>query len=153
MAEEAPGAAIGRTVRQLRERGMWTRGEVAERSGLNEQTIAHIELGISRRPRRGTLEKIARVLGVPVETLLGQETTPGPKVEAPLPRSREEHPLTIVGRFAVDENGNQQYRTVVLWNVPEEEREYHRATLRLHGVTDYIEEELTPQAVLTAAGV
>lgn len=70
MSEEAPGAAIGRTVRRLREAGMWTRGELSERAGVSKQTIAHLERGVSDRPRRTTLEKIASVLGVEVEALI-----------------------------------------------------------------------------------
>ena len=70
MAEETAGAIIGRNVRNLRDAGLWTRSELAEKSGVSRQAIAHLELGTSDRPRRGTIEKLARGLGVEVETLL-----------------------------------------------------------------------------------
>ncbi len=70
MAEETAGAIIGRNVRHLRDAGLWTRSELAEKSGVSRQAIAHMELGISDRPRRGTIEKLAKGLGVDVETLL-----------------------------------------------------------------------------------
>jgi len=70
MAEETAGAIIGRNVRHLRDAGLWTRSELAEKSGVSRQAIAHMELGISDRPRRGTIEKLANGLGVDVETLL-----------------------------------------------------------------------------------
>lgn len=91
MAEEAPGAVIGRNIRAMREGGMYTRGELAEKAGVSAQGIAHLELGMSERPRRTTLEKIARGLGVDVETLLegtGGAEAPksGPSTRTMLPK-------------------------------------------------------------------
>src|SRR5215208_1361425 len=70
METETPGAIIGRRLRELREAGFYTRHELAERSGLSEQGIAHLESGRAKRPRRATLEKAAKGLGVPIGTLL-----------------------------------------------------------------------------------
>ena len=159
MAEESVGAIIGRNVRALRERGLYTRRELAARTNISHQTIAHLEQGTSDRPRRRTIEALAGALGVDVETLLaGVPTTPRQEA-APVPldaepRQRSEHPLVIDSRVEVDEAGDERLRMVVLWNVPEEERGYYRASLRLNGMTDYIEEELTPQrAAEMLAGV
>jgi transcriptional regulator with XRE-family HTH domain len=44
--------------------------ELAEKSGVNQATIAMLERG-HRQPRRGTVEKLAAALGVAVETLEG----------------------------------------------------------------------------------
>ena len=88
MAEERAGAIIGRNVRRLRDGGLWTREELAAKAGVARQTIAHLELGTSGRPRRGTIEKIAGALDVPIETLLAGTDGETPKAEAP--RSSEE---------------------------------------------------------------
>ena len=86
MAEETAGAIIGRNVRNLRDAGLWTRSELAEKSGVSRQAIAHLELGTSDRPRRSTIEKLARGLGVEVETLLkGVEGSDVPLDTAPPP--------------------------------------------------------------------
>jgi transcriptional regulator with XRE-family HTH domain len=81
MSEERAGAIIGRNVRRLRDGGLWTREELAEKAGVSRQTIAHLELGTSGRPRRGTIEKLAEALDVPFETLLAEEAT-APKAGA-----------------------------------------------------------------------
>ncbi len=43
---------------------------LAEKSGVSADTIFHIEHG-NRKPKADTLEKLARALGVGIETLLG----------------------------------------------------------------------------------
>jgi transcriptional regulator with XRE-family HTH domain len=85
MEQETPGAAIGRRVRRMRDHGLWTRSELAERTGLSRQAIANLELGTSDRPRRGTIEKLAGALGVDIETLLeGMDGAEGAADDAPL---------------------------------------------------------------------
>ena len=151
MAEGTPGEVVGRNLRTLRERGLYSRTELAERSGVSEPGITRLELGMVSRPRRTTLERLARVLDVPVETLLEQEAAPAPLAEA----RRPEEAFRVVGRIVKDEAGNDQRRWTVKWNVPEEERDQHRALIaQLIGSDDYDEETLTPeQAVVLMAGV
>ncbi len=148
MAGVRSGAIIGRNVRRLRDGGLWTREELAEKAGVSRQTIAHLELGTSGRPRRGTIEKLADALDVPIETLLAGTDGAAEITDAtePLPQKRAEHPLVIVGR--VESDG---LRMVVLWNVPPDEREPYRASLRMNGVVDFREEEMDPQAAEQAA--
>src|SRR5215208_12790 len=76
MAKRSPGEIIGRNVRAVREAKLFSRTELAERSGVSLAGIDHLERGLSARPRRRTVEKLAKALGVDVEVLLG---------EAPLP--------------------------------------------------------------------
>jgi transcriptional regulator with XRE-family HTH domain len=71
MAEASPGARIGRTLRALREERLMSRPVLAERAGVHFITIDHIERGFVARPRRTTLEKLAKPLGVGVEDLTG----------------------------------------------------------------------------------
>jgi len=82
MAEGSPGEIIGRNIRAVREAQLLSRTELAERSGVSKAGIDNLERGLSARPRRRTIEKLARALAVPVEHLMGQEPT-SPKVAPP----------------------------------------------------------------------
>jgi len=154
MAEEKAGAIIGRKVRRLRDGGLWTREELAAKAGVSRQTIAHLELGTAGRPRRGTIEKLAEALDVPIETLLAG--TDG-AAEAPLPRTREECAFVAVRQVEKDENGDEWFRWVVKWGVPQEnERGHYREIIaQLTSGADYREEEMSPEkaAELIAAVV
>ncbi len=77
-----PGETIGRNVRAVRERQLLSRPDLAERSGVAKPTIAALELGMSARPRRRTIEKLAKALDVPVEHLLSEEPI-SPKASPP----------------------------------------------------------------------
>jgi transcriptional regulator with XRE-family HTH domain len=81
MHEETRGALIGRNIRALRDHMLFTRSELAQRAGVSIPGIDHIERGIIARPRRRTIEKIARALGVEPEDLLREEP-PRPKAES-----------------------------------------------------------------------
>ena len=81
MAEGSPGELIGRNVRAVREAKLFSRTELAERSGVSLAGIDHLERGLSARPRRRTVERLAKALGVDVEALM--EGTETPKAEAP----------------------------------------------------------------------
>ena len=158
MAEETAGAIIGRNVRRLRDGGLWTREELADRARVSRQTIAHLELGTSGKPRRVTIEKLARALGVPVATLLaGTDGDALPKAQSPLPPpdQRPDDAFVLTGRIVEDEDGDQRFRWVVKWVAPEQERGQYRAVLREMTGGDYAEEEMTPEAaeVLMAGAV
>lgn len=60
---------LGIKVRKLREEAGYSQSELAEKVGVTQGFISHIELGI-REPGLPTLRKIAAVLGVPVEYLV-----------------------------------------------------------------------------------
>jgi transcriptional regulator with XRE-family HTH domain len=152
MERETPGAAIGRRVRHIRDHGLWTRSELAERTGLSRQAIANLELGTSERPRRGTIEKLAGALGVDIETLLTDVGEVYPKAEG----SRPEEAFRVVGRIVEHEDGTNERRWVVKWNVPPAERDQYREIIAdLISGAEYDEETLTPEEarVLMAAGV
>jgi transcriptional regulator with XRE-family HTH domain len=149
MEQETPGAAIGRRVRALRDHGLWTRSELAVRAGVSRPAIANLELGNSDRPRRGTIEKLAKALGVDVETLL----TDGGAVPLPTAR-RPDEAFRIVGRIEEDADGGNRRVWVVKWAVPPEERDRYREIVgQLTQGDDYDEQALTPEqaAVLMAA--
>jgi transcriptional regulator with XRE-family HTH domain len=67
---ETPGKRIGRNIRAVREAAMYSRNHLAELSGVSASTIEDVELGLSARPRRTTIDRIARGLGVDAETLM-----------------------------------------------------------------------------------
>jgi transcriptional regulator with XRE-family HTH domain len=82
MEEESRGQAIGRRIRAIREEKMFSRRDIAERSGLSRAGLIKLEDGRVDQPRRTTLEKIARVLGVqPDYLILGEQ--PAPRPQAP----------------------------------------------------------------------
>jgi transcriptional regulator with XRE-family HTH domain len=151
MLEETPGVIIGRKVRRLRDAGLWTREELAAMAGVSRQAIAHLELGIAIRPRRGTVEKLARALGVDIETLLEGVGDEAPKAEA----LRPEEAFRAVGRVVEDENDNQWFRWAVKWNVPPAERDQYREIIADQFGDDYDEEEMSPElaAALMAGAV
>jgi len=112
MAEETPGAIIGRTVRRLRDAGLWTRDELAERSGVSRQAIAHLELGASDRPRRVTVEKLAKGLGVDVETLLAGVDGEAPKGEEPPSPTEEQERRNDSFRASTLLSWAEEFRTL-----------------------------------------
>jgi transcriptional regulator with XRE-family HTH domain len=76
MAEASPGANIGRNIRAVRERKLFSRTDLAERSGLSVAGIDQLERGFSARPRRRTIERLAEVLDVDVDTLMEEAAYP-----------------------------------------------------------------------------
>ena len=61
--------ALGRNLRQARERAELTQEAVAERSGVHPTEVSRIEAG-KRDPRIATVEALAEAVGVSVSDLL-----------------------------------------------------------------------------------
>ncbi len=61
----------------LREERMWTQGRLAEEARVSPTTISGIESGRISRPHFGTLEKLARALGVDPRVLVSQQSSDG----------------------------------------------------------------------------
>lgn len=62
---------LGQRIREARDVSGWSQSELAERSGLSRPTIARIEAG--QHVRMGTLEQVAKALGLAVELGTGVE--------------------------------------------------------------------------------
>jgi transcriptional regulator with XRE-family HTH domain len=62
---------IGKRLENARRLRMWTQARLAQEAGVSPTTISGIETGKIGRPHFGTLGKLARVLGVAPEELLG----------------------------------------------------------------------------------
>ncbi len=75
------GAAIGRRVREIRQARGWTQSDLVQASGLSLSYITKLESGYVRSPQWATIQRLATVLEVPVERLLGQSTTDVPHGE------------------------------------------------------------------------
>ncbi|MDQ3233396.1 MAG: helix-turn-helix transcriptional regulator [Pseudobdellovibrionaceae bacterium] len=60
------GKAIGRTIRQIREKKGMTAEQLAWRNGISKGYLSRIESG-ERIPSVPMLEKIAKALGVPLK--------------------------------------------------------------------------------------
>ena len=97
--EETPGKRIGRNIRAVREAAMYSRNELAARAGVSASTIEDVELGLSARPRRTTIEKLGKALGVEAGTLImeGAGGAEAPKTE--LPPSRSAQGWELLGRI------------------------------------------------------
>src|SRR5215207_9568877 len=76
MTEGSPGGIIGRNLRAVRE------AQLLSRAGVSVPGIDHLERGLTSRPRRSTIEKLAAALDVPVEQLMSEDAA-SPKVSAP----------------------------------------------------------------------
>jgi transcriptional regulator with XRE-family HTH domain len=97
MQEDSPGAAIGRTLRTVREQHLFSREALAERSGVAAITIAQIELGKVGHPRRATIEKLARALSVTADAIISGEAA------APLGMAQLEVPHMRLPRAEFEE--------------------------------------------------
>jgi len=80
----------------LREERMWTQGRLAEEAGVSPTTVSGIESGRISRPHFGTLEKLARALGVDSRVLLSQRSTDGRR-----------HPANLSLEWAVSSQGEE----------------------------------------------
>lgn len=67
-------ATIGQLVRQERERVGLTQAQLAEASGLSDETVRRVELGKKFEPSLSTLVAIADALGLQVDRLLGRSS-------------------------------------------------------------------------------
>jgi len=61
---------IGTHVLRLRKKSGLTQAELADKAGLNKNTVCWLETGKMKSVQFSTLEMIADVLGVPVARLL-----------------------------------------------------------------------------------
>src|SRR5580692_9328480 len=93
---------LSRRIRDLRYAKGWGPDELAGRAKISRTALYQIERGNTSKPQAGTLRRISRALGVPLEVLL--ETTPvsteidtEPTVNA---TSSTPASLTVVGRAA-----------------------------------------------------
>lgn len=93
--------ALGQRIATLRKEQGITQVQLAETLGIAQQTLAHYEVG-RLRVAAGTLPALARALSVPVEELLGEQSTtlkgkrgPAPKLQqqleqiAQLPKAKQ----------------------------------------------------------------
>src|SRR5262249_20684803 len=65
---------LSRRIRDLRYAKGWGPDELASRDKISRTALYQIERGNTSKPQAGTLRRISRALGVPLEVLL--ETTP-----------------------------------------------------------------------------
>ena len=73
---------MGARIAQLRKEQNLTQQQLADELDLSQQIIASYEIGRRRIPV-STLPKLARTLGVSIETLIGEEQTPAKRGPTP----------------------------------------------------------------------
>lgn len=72
MSEEQAGAYVrGEALREARARKKWTQGQLAEKSGVAQPQISAIEKGVKPDVMTSTIVRLARALGVSLDTLVG----------------------------------------------------------------------------------
>src|SRR5919107_3716985 len=76
-------AEVGKRLENIRRLRMWTQVRLAREAGVSPTTVSAIETGKIGRPHFGTLEKLARALGVAPGELQGSRTA----MEGPRPLS------------------------------------------------------------------
>jgi len=64
---------IGKQIKELRKNKGWSQQKLAEKAGLSFNTITRIEQGIGDSPTLKTLIKLADVLGVSLDELVGRK--------------------------------------------------------------------------------
>lgn len=79
----------GLRVRRLREARGWAQAELARRANLGQAHISLLESGARRNPTADTLQRLAKALGVPIETLLAPEPPQRKRRTATLRRTKE----------------------------------------------------------------
>ncbi len=103
--------SLAKRVRECRYAKGWGPDELAGRAEISRTALYQIECGKTELPRAGTLRRIARALGVPVDLLLGESGgpafAPGPLAwdeierEAPFAeQARNGHPLASAAEEA-----------------------------------------------------
>ena len=73
---------LGSRIAQLRKAQNLTQQQLAEELGVSQQVVASYEIGRRRVPV-STLPTLARVLGVSIEALIGEEEKPAKRGPAP----------------------------------------------------------------------
>jgi len=106
----------------------WSQARLVEESGVSGATIAHIETGANKRPRRITLMRLAQAFGVSLDDFLSD----GPPKA---PQAPEIPPLQLEVMYAEDDEAT---RRRVLEAASEAEREAYLAELdRALGRTEH----------------
>ncbi|WBB97538.1 helix-turn-helix transcriptional regulator [Solwaraspora sp. WMMA2080] len=85
-----PMATIGDNIAQVRRRQSITQEQLAAAAGVSTETIRKLETNQRTTPRIATLHAIARALGVPTTTLLGDASTGAAR------RERGHRPLALL---------------------------------------------------------
>jgi transcriptional regulator with XRE-family HTH domain len=75
--------AIGDRVREARDSKGLTQPQLSHQSGVSERALRDIESGTTKNPSTATVKRLASVLGVPPEVLMGDEP-----IERPAPKAR-----------------------------------------------------------------
>lgn len=86
---------VGEIIKRLmKERGIRSGGELARLSGVKQGTVSRVLSGESKEPRRGTLDKLAKPLGVDLLSILNLAQSPstgtytverGPQIRGQVP--------------------------------------------------------------------
>jgi transcriptional regulator with XRE-family HTH domain len=76
---------LSRRIRDLRYAKGWGPDELASRAKISRTALYQIERGNTSKPQAGTLRRISRALGVPLEILLDAPAVPADNDLVPVP--------------------------------------------------------------------
>lgn len=72
---------VGENIRKLRRDAGLSQAELARRIGFSRASVNQWEHGVSQ-PRMGTVRKLAEVFGVPISTIVADETPSSIQIDA-----------------------------------------------------------------------
>ena len=90
--------SLSRRIRDLRYAKGWGPDELASRAKISRTALYQIERGNTNKPQAGTLRRISRALGVPLENLL--ETTPVSSADTAAVSSESSSPGLVIPGLA-----------------------------------------------------
>jgi transcriptional regulator with XRE-family HTH domain len=99
---------LSRRIRDLRYAKGWGPDELASRAKISRTALYQIERGNTSKPQAGTLRRISRALGVPLESLLDSGAAPI-EADAPAPTAASAVPPSTLGagRLASSERADE----------------------------------------------
>lgn len=100
---------VSRRIRDLRYAKGWGPDELASRAKISRTALYQIERGSTSKPQAGTLRRICRALGVPLEDLLTTtpESSSGPVAAAANVQTAIAPPASFSGRVASSERAEE----------------------------------------------
>src|SRR3954451_20390144 len=96
---------LAKLIRDLRYSKGWGPDELANRAKISQTALYQIERGNTSKPQAGTLRRISRALGVPLEALL--EMAPMSSEDVPVDSRESTAPAAVPGRVAPSDRADE----------------------------------------------
>jgi transcriptional regulator with XRE-family HTH domain len=97
---------LSRRIRNLRYAKGWGPDELASRAKISRTALYQIERGNTSKPQAGTLRRISRALGIPLEALLETGGVP-PETYTAAPQGSVTNPNAVLARTATSDRADE----------------------------------------------